>query len=85
MSTTADSLPETLDRVVTARRRVLTLRERHEREMNAATRELAEALRDARDDPDPTINPSSAARAAGFNKNFAFQLIRQLEEGRFDQ
>lgn len=84
MSTTADSLPEALDRVVSARRRVLELRERHEAEMQAATRELAEAIRDARDDPDPSINPSSAARAANFNKNYAHQLIRALERGELD-
>lgn len=84
MSTTADSLPETLARVVAARTRVLEIRERHEAEMQAATRELAEAIRDARDDPDPAVNPSSAARAIGVNKNYAHQLIRALERGELD-
>lgn len=84
MPTTTDSQPEALDRVVAARQHVVELRERQEREMRQATRRLAEAIRDARDDPDPRVNPSSAARAIGVNKNYAHQLIRALERGELD-
>lgn len=66
--------------IVEQRQRVLDLRERHERQMEAETRRLAELVDETRDHPDPHVNPTAAAKAMGVTKNYAHQLIRSLRD-----
>lgn len=66
--------------IVEQRRRVLDLRARQEREMEAETRRLAELVDETRANPDPHVNPTAAAKAMGVTKNYAHQLIRSLHD-----
>lgn len=80
----ATETTDVLDAIEEHRRRMLQIREEQDEIMRRETRRLAELLRDARDDPDPKVNPSSAAKRMGVNKNYTHTLIHRLERGELD-
>ena len=67
-----------LDRIAKQRALVLDLAD----QKADATRKLAELVAATKDDPDPTVNPSSAARAMGVSKGWAHQLVAKLDAGK---
>lgn len=60
------------------------LRARHAREQAVEQRKLAVLIQSTKDDPDPAVNPSAAARAMGTAKGWAHALVKRLEAGELD-
>lgn len=77
---TKTKIPEGQDllaAIVTKREEVLALRE----QVDAANHDLAVLVAATKDDADPNVNPTAAARAMGLHKQRAFQMIESLEAG----
>lgn len=66
--------------IVEQRSEILAMRERHEQELSEANHRLAVLVAATRDDPDPDVNPTAAARVMGLHKQRAFQMIASLDE-----
>lgn len=78
MGKTKTKIPEgqaLLDAIVAKREEVLALRE----QVDAANHDLAVLVAATKDDGDPNVNPTAAARAMGLHKQRAFQMIDSLE------
>lgn len=79
MSTTRTKVPEgqaLLDAIVAKREELLALR----KQVDEATHDLAVLVAATKDDPDPSVNPTAAARAMGLHKQRAFQMIESLHQ-----
>jgi hypothetical protein len=77
-TTPTAQLPPELRAIVRQQEKVYKLRER----VRDETRELAEMLAATRDHDDRGINPTAAARALGYTKGWAHELITKLEAGK---
>ena len=71
--------PALIDAIVAERESIVEMRERHERELTEANHRLAVLVAATREDPDPDVNPTAAARAMGLHKQRAFQMIASLD------
>lgn len=68
-----------LDEIEAQRKRVLGIRQRQEAEMAEEMDRFAALLAATRNDEDPEVHPTAAARRIGVNRNYVFQLVRDYE------